>query len=39
MVSVAKKLREQARNLKAISDEQTLKGKYVKKLREESSTL
>ncbi|MEU1690720.1 hypothetical protein ABZ590_03830 [Streptomyces hirsutus] len=39
MVSVAKKLRDQAKNLKAISDNETLKGKYVKALREESSTL
>lgn len=39
MVSVAKKLRDQAKNLKAISDDETLKGKYVKALREESSTL
>ncbi|MDK1347423.1 hypothetical protein QNO09_29815 [Streptomyces sp. 378] len=39
MVSVAKKLREQAKNLKAISNEDTLKGKYVKRLREESGTL
>jgi hypothetical protein len=39
MVSVAKKLRDQAKNLKAISDEDTLKGKYVKRLREESGTL
>ncbi|CAL9460097.1 hypothetical protein SUDANB32_02613 [Streptomyces sp. enrichment culture] len=39
MISVAKKLRAQARNLKAISDDDTLKGKYVKTLREESSTL
>ncbi|GAB2876209.1 hypothetical protein GCM10027074_50270 [Streptomyces deserti] len=39
MISVAKKLREQAKNLKAISDEDTLKGKYVKRLREESGTL
>ncbi|MGW0496807.1 hypothetical protein ACWD0Z_15620 [Streptomyces sp. NPDC003007] len=39
MVSVAKKLREQAKNLQAISDEDTLKGKYVKRLREESGTL
>ncbi|MFJ5998003.1 hypothetical protein [Streptomyces sp. NPDC092370] len=39
MVSVAEKLREQAKNLKAISDEDTLKGKYVKRLREESGTL
>lgn len=39
MVSVARKLRDQAKNLKAISDEDTLKGKYVKRLREESGTL
>ncbi|MFI9611328.1 hypothetical protein ACIHCM_06490 [Streptomyces sp. NPDC052023] len=39
MVSVAKKLRDQAKNLKAISGEDTLKGKYVKRLREESGTL
>ncbi|MFE1026691.1 hypothetical protein ACFW5I_19335 [Streptomyces sp. NPDC058818] len=39
MISVAKKLRDQAKNLKAISDEDTLKGKYVKRLREESGTL
>ncbi|MEU6449054.1 hypothetical protein [Streptomyces sp. NPDC046979] len=39
MVSVAKKLRDQAKNLKAISDDETLKGKYVKTLRDESSTL
>lgn len=39
MVSVAEKLRDQAKNLKAISDEETLKGKYVKRLREESGTL
>ncbi|MFF8776742.1 hypothetical protein ACF07W_05690 [Streptomyces sp. NPDC015140] len=39
MVSVAKKLRDQAKNLKAISDDKTLKGKYVKTLRDESSTL
>ncbi|MBR8643179.1 hypothetical protein KEF29_37235 [Streptomyces tuirus] len=39
MVSVAEKLRDQAKNLKAISDEDTLKGKYVKRLREESGTL
>lgn len=39
MVSVAQKLRDQARNLQAISNEDTLKGKYVKRLREESSTL
>ncbi|MFF7373765.1 hypothetical protein ACFY96_00670 [Streptomyces massasporeus] len=39
MVSVAKKLREQAKNLQAISGEDTLKGKYVKSLREESGTL
>lgn len=39
MISVAKKLRDQAKNLKAISDDETLKGKYVKALREESSTL
>ncbi|GHB56097.1 hypothetical protein GCM10010377_54070 [Streptomyces viridiviolaceus] len=39
MISVAEKLRDQAKNLKAISDEDTLKGKYVKRLREESGTL
>ncbi|MEU0226789.1 hypothetical protein ABZ177_20810 [Streptomyces sp. NPDC006284] len=39
MISVAKKLRDQAKNLKAISDDETLKGKYVKALREQSSTL
>ncbi|MFJ3497645.1 hypothetical protein ACIPPJ_29205 [Streptomyces sp. NPDC086091] len=39
MVSVAEKLRDQARNLRAISDEGELKGKYAKSLREESSTL
>lgn len=39
MISVAKKLRDQAKKLKAISDDETLKGKYVKALREESSTL
>ncbi|WP_236578751.1 hypothetical protein [Streptomyces tendae] len=39
MISVAKKLRDQAKNLKAISDDETLKGKYVKTLRDESSTL
>ncbi|MFD7765378.1 hypothetical protein [Streptomyces sp. NPDC059787] len=39
MISVAKKLRDQAKNLKAISDDETLKGKYVKALRDESSTL
>ncbi|MFG2540890.1 hypothetical protein ACGFOM_00545 [Streptomyces sp. NPDC048594] len=39
MVSVAKKLRDQAKNLQAISDDETLKGKYVKTLRDESSTL
>ncbi|WP_435615044.1 hypothetical protein [Streptomyces coelicoflavus] len=39
MVSVAKKLRDQAKNLKAISEDETLKGKYVKTLRDESSTL
>jgi hypothetical protein len=39
MISVAEKLREQAKNLKAISDEDTLKGKYVQRLREESGTL
>ncbi|NEC92422.1 hypothetical protein G3I71_43240 [Streptomyces sp. SID12501] len=39
MVSVAQKLQDQARNLQTISNEDTLKGKYVKRLREESSTL
>ncbi|MFE6161038.1 hypothetical protein ACFQ7F_19230 [Streptomyces sp. NPDC056486] len=39
MVSVAEKLREQAGNLKAISDEDKLKGKYVQRLREDSGTL
>ncbi|MFF5574120.1 hypothetical protein ACFZDB_28810 [Streptomyces luteogriseus] len=39
MESVAKKLRDQAKNLQAISGEDTLKGKYVKRLREESGTL
>ncbi|NEC51794.1 hypothetical protein G3I18_25000 [Actinospica acidiphila] len=39
MISVAEKLRAQAKNLKAISDDDTLRGKYVKKLRDESSTL
>ncbi|QEU97615.1 hypothetical protein [Streptomyces kanamyceticus] len=39
MVSVAEKLRKQAANLKAISDEDRLKGKYVKRLREDSGTL
>ncbi|MFH9889092.1 hypothetical protein ACH4OQ_07890 [Streptomyces luteogriseus] len=39
MESVAKKLRDQAKNLQAISGEETLKGKYVKRLREESGTL
>lgn len=39
MVAVAEKLRRQARNLKAISDEDTLKGKYVQRLREDSGTL
>jgi hypothetical protein len=39
MISVAKKLRDQAKNLRAISNEDTLKGKYVKRLREESGTL
>ncbi|MCF2435136.1 hypothetical protein LV779_13055 [Streptomyces thinghirensis] len=39
MISVAKKLRDQAKNLKAISDDETLKGKYVKALQEQSSTL
>lgn len=39
MISVAKKLRDQAKNLKAISNDETLKGKYVKTLRDESSTL
>ncbi|GAA3496073.1 hypothetical protein GCM10019016_031740 [Streptomyces prasinosporus] len=39
MISVAKKLRDQAKKLKAISDDETLKGKYVKALREESATL
>ncbi|MEU6765846.1 hypothetical protein ABZ916_25420 [Streptomyces sp. NPDC046853] len=39
MVSVAEKLRKQAGNLKAISDEDKLKGKYVQRLREDSGTL
>jgi hypothetical protein len=39
MVSVAEKLRDQAKNLQAISNEDKLKGKYAKSLREESSTL
>ncbi|MFF5494621.1 hypothetical protein [Streptomyces aquilus] len=39
MVSVAQKLRDQAKSLQAISNEDTLKGKYAKALREESSTL
>ncbi|MFF1652123.1 hypothetical protein [Streptomyces sp. NPDC058255] len=39
MVSVAKKLRDQAKNLQALSREDKLKGKYVKRLREDSSTL
>ncbi|GGN85904.1 hypothetical protein GCM10011579_077140 [Streptomyces albiflavescens] len=39
MVSVAKKLRDQAKNLQALSKEDKLKGKYVKRLREDSSTL
>ncbi|MXM62461.1 hypothetical protein GR925_03095 [Streptomyces sp. HUCO-GS316] len=39
MVAVAKKLRDQAKNLQTISNEDKLKGKYVKRLREESSTL
>ncbi|MGW7069764.1 hypothetical protein ACWGII_27640 [Streptomyces sp. NPDC054855] len=39
MVSVAEKLRTQAKNLKAISDEDKLKGKYVQRLREDSGTL
>ncbi|WP_435221738.1 hypothetical protein [Streptomyces sp. Tue6028] len=39
MVSVAKKLRDQAKNLQAISKEDKLKGKYVERLREDSSTL
>ncbi|MGW0910908.1 hypothetical protein ACWD1Z_04030 [Streptomyces sp. NPDC002784] len=39
MVSVAKKLRDQAKNLQTISNEDKLKGKYVNRLREESSTL
>ncbi|WP_246113957.1 hypothetical protein [Streptomyces montanus] len=39
MVSVAKKLRDQAKNLQALSNEDKLKGKYVKRLREDSSTL
>ncbi|MGW6059091.1 hypothetical protein [Streptomyces sp. NPDC055189] len=39
MVSVAEKLRKQAGNLKAISDEDKLKGKYVQRLREDSETL
>lgn len=39
MVSVAQKLRDQARNLKAISEDDKLKGKYVKRLREDSTTL
>ena len=39
MVAVAEKLRDQAKNLQAISNEDKLKGKYVKRLREESSTL
>ncbi|MER6677612.1 hypothetical protein [Streptomyces sp. NPDC000983] len=39
MVSVVEKLRTQAKNLQSISNEETLKGKYVKRLREESSTL
>ncbi|WP_329270595.1 hypothetical protein [Streptomyces sp. NBC_01451] len=39
MVSVAQKLRDQAKSLQTISNEDTLKGKYVKRLREESSTL
>ncbi|MEU4012930.1 hypothetical protein AB0H30_31315 [Streptomyces pseudogriseolus] len=39
MIAVAKKLRAQAKNLKAISDDDTLKGQYVKTLRDESSTL
>ncbi|MFE9686015.1 hypothetical protein [Streptomyces sp. NPDC006285] len=39
MVSVAQKLRDQAKNLQALSNEEQLKGKYVKRLREDSSTL
>lgn len=39
MVSVAKKLRDQAKNLQALSNEDKLKGKYVKRLREDSTTL
>ncbi|MEU0121576.1 hypothetical protein ABZ114_07770 [Streptomyces albidoflavus] len=39
MVAVAEKLRKQARNLKTISEEDTLKGKYVHRLREDSGTL
>jgi hypothetical protein len=39
MISVAEKLRAQSRNLRTISNDETLKGEYVKKLREESSTL
>jgi hypothetical protein len=39
MVSVAQKLRDQAKNLQTISNEDKLKGKYAKGLREESSTL
>ncbi|MGW3653389.1 hypothetical protein [Streptomyces sp. NPDC000878] len=39
MVSVAKKLRDQAKSLQAISNEDKLKGKYVKRLREDSGTL
>ncbi|MFE0132457.1 hypothetical protein ACFWY6_12920 [Streptomyces sp. NPDC059037] len=39
MVGIAKKLRTQAKNLRAISNEDKLKGKYVKRLREDSGTL
>ncbi|NGO12196.1 hypothetical protein G5C60_32470 [Streptomyces sp. HC44] len=39
MVSVAKKLRDQAKNLQTLSNEDKLKGKYVNRLREDSSTL
>ncbi|MEU5340984.1 hypothetical protein AB0H18_09130 [Streptomyces sp. NPDC020766] len=39
MVSLAEKLRTQAKNLQALSNEETLKGKYVKRLREDSGTL
>ncbi|WP_308013438.1 hypothetical protein [Streptomyces beigongshangae] len=39
MVSVAQKLRNQAKNLQTLSNEERLKGKYAKRLREDSSTL